>query len=163
MTTALRRSTTTAHCTKRPRKSTRNGSGGPTGASNGSCCGSPSASTTFCPFIRWNRGPNLPDQAVLADIAHSRFYFFFIQIWPQEVYYFTGLLILAALILFLSNALFGRVWCGYACPQTVWTDLFFWVERRIEGDRRDRMKLDAEPWTADKIIKRASPSTRSGF
>ncbi len=76
------------------------------------------------PFIRWNRGPNLPDQAVLADIAHSRFYFFFIQIWPQEVYYFTGLLILAALILFLSNALFGRVWCGYACPQTVWTDLF---------------------------------------
>ena len=89
------------------------------------------------PFIRWDRGPNLPDQAVLADIAHSRFYFFFIQIWPQEVYYFTGLLILAALILFLSNALFGRVWCGYACPQTVWTDLFFWVERRIEGDRRD--------------------------
>ena len=91
---------------------------------------------------------------MLADVAHSRFYFFFIQIWPQEVYYFTGLLILAALILFLSNALFGRVWCGYACPQTVWTDLFFWVERRIEGDRRDRMKLDGEPWTADKIAKR---------
>ena len=106
------------------------------------------------PFIRWNRGPNLPDQAVLADIAHSRFYFFFIQIWPQEVYYFTGLLIIAALVLFLSNALFGRVWCGYACPQTVWTDLFFWVERDIEGDRRDRMKLDGEPWTADKIMKR---------
>jgi cytochrome c oxidase accessory protein FixG len=108
------------------------------------------------PFIRWNRGPNLPDQAVLADIAHSRFYFFFIQIWPQEVYYFTGLLILAALILFLSNSLFGRVWCGYACPQTVWTDLFFWVERQIEGDRRERMKLDAEPWTADKIMKRVA-------
>ncbi len=108
------------------------------------------------PFIRWDRGPNLPDQAVMADIAHSRFYFFFIQIWPQEVYYFTGLLILAALILFLSNALFGRVWCGYACPQTVWTDLYFWVERQIEGDRRARMKLDGEPWTADKIVKRGA-------
>ena len=108
------------------------------------------------PFVRWNRGPNAPSQAVLIDFAHSRFYAFFIELWPQEVYYFTGLLILAALILFLSNALFGRVWCGYACPQTVWTDLFFWVERRIEGDRRDRIKLDAEPWTSDKIVKRVS-------
>ena len=108
------------------------------------------------PFVRWNRGPNAPSQAVLVDIAHSRFYAFFIELWPQEVYYFTGLLILAALILFLSNALFGRVWCGYACPQTVWTDLFFWVERVIEGDRRDRMKLDAAPWTSDKIVKRVA-------
>jgi cytochrome c oxidase accessory protein FixG len=108
------------------------------------------------PFVRWNRGPNLPSQAVLADVAHSRFYFFFIQIWPQEVYYFTGLLIIASLILFLSNALFGRVWCGYACPQTVWTDLYLWVERRIEGDRRDRIRLDAAPWTAEKVVKRAS-------
>ena len=106
------------------------------------------------PFVRWSRGPNEPSQAVLIDIAHSRFYAFFIELWPQEVYYFTGLLILAALILFLSNALFGRVWCGYACPQTVWTDLFLWVERSIEGDRRDRIRLDAAPWTTDKIIKR---------
>jgi cytochrome c oxidase accessory protein FixG len=106
------------------------------------------------PFIRWDRGPNAPNQAVLIDIAHSRFYAFFIELWPQEVYYFTGLLILAALVLFLSNALFGRIWCGYACPQTVWTDLFLWVERLIEGDRRERIKLDAAPWTADKIIKR---------
>ncbi len=108
------------------------------------------------PFIRWNRGPDQPGQAVLVDMAHSRFYFFFIELWPQEVYYFTGLLILAALILFLSNALFGRVWCGYACPQTVWTDLFLFVERRIEGDRRDRIKLDEAPWTADKIMKRVA-------
>ena len=108
------------------------------------------------PFIRWNRGPNAPGQAVLVDIAHSRFYAFFIELWPQEVYYFTGLLILAALILFLSNALFGRVWCGYACPQTVWTDLFLWVERIIEGDRRARIKLDAAPWTAHKIVTRVA-------
>jgi cytochrome c oxidase accessory protein FixG len=108
------------------------------------------------PFIRWGRGPDEPSQAVLADLAHSRFYAFFIELWPQEVYYFTGLLILAALILFLSNALFGRVWCGYACPQTVWTDLFLWVERAIEGDRRERIKLDAAPWNAEKISKRVA-------
>ena len=108
------------------------------------------------PFIRWNRGPNQPTQAVLIDIAHSRFYAFFIELWPQEVYYFTGLLILASLILFLSNALFGRVWCGYACPQTVWTDLFLFVERKIEGDRRDRIKLDEAPWTMDKVLKRVA-------
>ena len=108
------------------------------------------------PFVRWNRGPNEPSQAVLVDIAHSRFYAFFIELWPQEVYYFTGLLILAALALFLSNALFGRVWCGYACPQTVWTDLFLWVERAIEGDRRDRIRLDEAPWTADKLRKRVA-------
>ncbi|MGD0639184.1 MAG: cytochrome c oxidase accessory protein CcoG [Roseiarcus sp.] len=108
----------------------------------------------FLPFVRWDRGPNLPHQAVLVDFEHSRFYFFFIELWPQEVYYFTGLLILAALGLFLTNALFGRVWCGYFCPQTVWTDLFLWVERLIEGDRRDRIKLDAARWDADKIAKR---------
>jgi hypothetical protein len=103
------------------------------------------------PFVRWDRGPNLPDQAVLVDFERRRFYFFFIELWPQEVYYFTGLLILAAIILFLMNALAGRIWCGYLCPQTVWTDLFLRVERFFEGDRRDRIKLDDAPWTADKV------------
>ena len=99
------------------------------------------------PFVRWDRGPNEPHQAVLVDLAHRRFYFFFIEIWPQEVYYLTGLLILAAMTLFLMNALAGRVWCGYLCPQTVWTDLFIAVERLVEGDRRERMQKDAGPWT----------------
>jgi cytochrome c oxidase accessory protein FixG len=92
------------------------------------------------PFVRWDRGPNAPSQAVLVDLPNRRFYFFSIELWPQEVYYFTGLLIIAAMMLFLMNAIGGRIWCGYFCPQTVWTDLFYAVERFIEGDRRDRMK-----------------------
>ena len=101
----------------------------------------------FLPFVRWDRGPDEPGQAVLVDLVHRKFYFFFIEIWPQEVYYLTGLLIIAAMTLFLMNALAGRVWCGYLCPQTVWTDLFVMIERLVEGDRRERMRLDAGPWT----------------
>ncbi len=108
------------------------------------------------PWIRWDRGPGMPNQAVLVDLAHERFYFFFIELWPQEVYYITGLLILGAIALFLFTALFGRVWCGYACPQTVWTDLFVYVERFIEGDRSARIRLSAAPWSLDKIVKRIS-------
>jgi cytochrome c oxidase accessory protein FixG len=108
------------------------------------------------PWIRWNRGPSLPNQAVLVDFAHERFYFFFIEIWPQEVVYITGLLILSAVSLFLINALFGRLWCGFSCPQTVWTDLFVWVESRIEGDRAARIRLATAPWTAGKIAKRVA-------
>ena len=111
------------------------------------------------PWLRWNRGPGAPGQAVLVDLAHERLYFFFIEIWPQEVYYITGLLILAAVSLFLINALFGRLWCGYSCPQTVWTDLFIWVETRIEGDRAARIRLAAAPWTAGKVAKRVSKHT----
>nr|WP_321458412.1 cytochrome c oxidase accessory protein CcoG [uncultured Cohaesibacter sp.] len=107
----------------------------------------------FLPFVRWDRGPNAPDQAVLIDFPARRFYFFFIEIWPQEVYYLTGLLILAALALFLMNALAGRVWCGYMCFQTVWTDLFMLVERWIEGDRRERMKADRQPMSAKRFGK----------
>ena len=99
------------------------------------------------PFARWDRGPGLPTQAVLVDFPHRRFYFFFIELWPQEVYYFTGLLIIAAMTLFLMNAVAGRVWCGYLCPQTVWTDLFYAVERFVEGDRRERILSDKKGWT----------------
>ncbi len=93
------------------------------------------------PWIRWDRGPNLPDQAVLLDLANRRFYFFWIEIWPHEFYFVAGLLIMAGLGLFLFTSALGRVWCGYACPQTVWTDLYILVERWIEGDRNARLRL----------------------
>lgn len=103
------------------------------------------------PWLRWGRPAGLPQQAVLVDFDHARFYAFGIQLWPEEVYYITGLLVLAALGLFLATALFGRLWCGYSCPQTVWTDLFIAVERLFEGDRNARMRLDAQPWSFDKL------------
>ena len=106
------------------------------------------------PWLRWYRGEHAPDQAILIDMSGHRGYFFGIEIWPQEVYYITGILILAAVGLFFVTSLFGRVWCGYACPQTVWTDLFVWVERIIQGDRNARKKLDESPWTIDKIYKK---------
>lgn len=93
------------------------------------------------PWIRWDRGPALPDQAVLVDLANRRFFFFWIEIWPHEFYFIAGLLIMAGLGLFLFTSALGRVWCGYACPQTVWTDLFILVERWIEGDRNARLRL----------------------
>ena len=108
------------------------------------------------PFVRWDRGPNAPHQAVLIDFPSSRFYFFFIEIWPQEVYYLTGLLILASIVLFLMNAVAGRVWCGYLCPQTVWSDLFFAIERLIEGDRRDRMQRDQRKWTLETYARKSA-------
>ena len=105
------------------------------------------------PFLRWDRGVNLPDQAVLIDIAHRRFFFFMIEIWPHEFYFVAGLLIMAGLGLFLFTSAAGRVWCGYACPQTVWTDLFILVERWIEGDRNARIRLHRQPWNWEKLIK----------
>ena len=107
------------------------------------------------PFVRWDRGPNAPNQAILIDFPGRRFYFFFIEIWPQEVYYITGLLIVAAMTLFLMNAVAGRVWCGYLCPQTVWTDLFQTVERWFEGDRREHLQRDRQPWSADRMARAA--------
>ena len=93
------------------------------------------------PWFRWDRGPNLPDQAVLLDLANRRFFFLWIEIWPHEFYFIAGLLIMAGLGLFLFTSALGRVWCGYACPQTVWTDLYILVERWVEGDRNARLRL----------------------
>jgi cytochrome c oxidase accessory protein FixG len=109
----------------------------------------------FLPFLRWSRAPGQPDQAILIDLAGRRFYFFFIEIWPQEIYYVTGLLVMAAFVLFLMNAVAGRVWCGYLCPQTVWTDLFLTVERLVQGDRRTQMKRDQGRWSFDRLWRKA--------
>ena len=112
------------------------------------------------PWLRWDRGPGMPDQAVLVDMTNARLFFFWIEIWPQEIYFLTGALILGAFALFAVSSLFGRLWCGFTCPQTVWTDLFMFVERWIEGDRNARMKLDAGPcngtYWARKIAKHSA-------
>ena len=108
----------------------------------------------LAPWIRWDRPGDAPDQAILADFSTRRLYFFWIEIWPQEIYYLTGILVLAAFGLFLATAMFGRLWCGFTCPQTVWTDLFMMVERWIEGDRNERMRFDKAPWTPVKWRKR---------
>lgn len=106
------------------------------------------------PWLRWDRGPGLPDQAVLLDMANRRFYFFFIEIWPHEFFYVSGMLVMSGIALFLVTSVLGRAWCGYTCPQTVWVDLFLVVERFFEGDRNARIKLDAAPMTASKFMKR---------
>ena len=102
------------------------------------------------PWIRWDRGPNMPDQAVLIDMADRRFFMFWIEIWPHEFYFVAGLLIMAGLGLFLFTSALGRVWCGYACPQTVWVDLYVQVERWVEGDRNARIRLLNSKWDARK-------------
>jgi len=101
------------------------------------------------PWLRWDRGAGVPDQAVLVDIFNARIFFFWVEIWPQEIYFLTGALILGAFALFAVSSLFGRLWCGFTCPQTVWTDLFMFVERWIQGDRNARMKLDQGPRDAN--------------
>ena len=106
------------------------------------------------PWLRWDRGPYAPDQAVLVDLAHRRFYMFSIEIWPHEFYYVAALLIMAGVGLFLVTSAVGRAWCGYACPQTVWTDLYQHVERFVEGDRNAQVKLARAPWTPAKLARR---------
>ena len=103
------------------------------------------------PWLRWSRGPGAPNQAVLLDLWNERFFFFNLELWPQDIWFLTGLLALGAVALFLVTSLFGRLWCGYACPQTVWTDLFMLVERKIEGDRNERIKRDRGPTTFGKV------------
>jgi len=106
------------------------------------------------PWIRWDRGPYAPDQAVLVDLANRRFSMVQIEIWPHEFYYVAGLLIMAGIGLFLVTSAVGRAWCGYACPQTVWTDLFQHVDRLVDGDRNAQVRLAKSPWTFEKVTKR---------
>jgi cytochrome c oxidase accessory protein FixG len=106
------------------------------------------------PWLRWDRGAYAPDQAVLVDLAHRRFYMAGIEIWPHEFYFVAGLLIMAGIGLFLVTSAVGRAWCGYACPQTVWTDLFQHVDRLIDGDRNARKRLHKAPWGPAKIARR---------
>ncbi|MBV8503906.1 MAG: cytochrome c oxidase accessory protein CcoG [Paucibacter sp.] len=101
------------------------------------------------PWLTWNGR-----QAVLFDLASRRFYIGGLVLYPQDFIYLTGLLVLSACLLFFVTAIAGRVWCGYACPQTVYTEIFMWVERRFEGDRSARLRLDASRWTRDKLLRR---------
>src|SRR3970040_1890100 len=103
------------------------------------------------PCLRW-AGP----QAVLFDLPARKFHVFGLTFWPQDFLFLALLLIIAALALFFFTALAGRLWCGYACPQTVWTEVFLWMERWTEGDRHKRMKLDAGPWTREKFLRKGA-------
>jgi cytochrome c oxidase accessory protein FixG len=98
------------------------------------------------PWMQWNGR-----QAVLFDLGARKFYVFGVVLWPQDFVYLAVLLVIAALSLFFFTALAGRLWCGFACPQTVYTEIFMWIERRVEGDRVARMKLDAAPLTLRKL------------
>ena len=102
------------------------------------------------PWLPWNGR-----QAVLFDLGARRFYLFGIVLYPQDFIYLTALLVISAYALFLFTAVAGRLWCGYACPQTVYTEIFLWVERRFEGDRAARMKRDAGRWTGDRLLRMA--------
>jgi cytochrome c oxidase accessory protein FixG len=106
------------------------------------------------PWLTWNGR-----QAVLFDLAARKFYIFGLVLWPQDIIYLSAILIISALSLFLFTAVGGRLWCGYACPQTVYTEIFMWIERRIEGDRARRMKLDQAPWTAGKAARKFAKHT----
>jgi len=95
-------------------------------------------------------------QALLFDLPARKFHIFSLTLWPQDFLYLALLLIIAALSLFFFTALGGRLWCGYACPQTVWTELFVWIEQWTEGTRSQRMKLDRAPWSAHKLLRKGS-------
>lgn len=101
------------------------------------------------PWLRWDGR-----QAVLFDLPARKFYVFGLTFWPQDFLFLALLLIIAAMALFFFTALAGRLFCGYACPQTVWTEVFLWMERWTEGDRGQRMKLDAGPWNRQKILRK---------
>ncbi|MBV8124068.1 MAG: cytochrome c oxidase accessory protein CcoG [Paucibacter sp.] len=102
------------------------------------------------PWLEWNAR-----QAVLFDLGAKRFYIFGLVLYPQDFIYLTGLLLISAYALFLFTAVAGRLWCGFACPQTVYTEIFMWVEQKIEGDRAARMRLDASPWGLEKLARKS--------
>jgi cytochrome c oxidase accessory protein FixG len=101
------------------------------------------------PWLEWGQR-----QAVLFDLGARRFYIFGLVLYPQDFIYLTGLLIISALSLFLFTAVAGRLWCGYACPQTVYTEMFMWIERKVEGERGARIRLDGEPLSMEKLVKK---------
>ncbi len=101
------------------------------------------------PWFEWGTR-----QAVLFDLASRRFYIFGLVLYPQDFIYLTGLLVISALALFLFTAVAGRLWCGYACPQTVYSEIFLWIERKIEGDRSARMRLDDANFSMEKLVKK---------
>lgn len=103
------------------------------------------------PWLEWGQR-----QAVLFDLGTRRFYIFGLVLYPQDFIYLTGLLVISALSLFLFTAVAGRLWCGYACPQTVYTEIFLWIERKVEGDRSARMRLDAGPMSLRKLARKGS-------
>ena len=103
------------------------------------------------PWLEWNGR-----QAVLFDLAARKFYIFGIVLWPQDFIYLAALLIICAYSLFLFTAIFGRVWCGFACPQTIYTEIFMWFERKIEGDRSTRMRLDRQPMSVMKFARKTT-------
>ena len=103
------------------------------------------------PWLNWNGR-----QAVLFDLTSQRFYIGGLMLHPQDLVYLAALMMIAALALFFFTAVAGRLWCGYACPQTVYTEIFLWVERHIEGDRQARMRLDAQPWGAEKLARKGA-------
>ena len=105
----------------------------------------------FLPWINFNG-----HQSVLFDLPARKFYIFSLTFWPQDFIFLALMLIIAGLSLFFVTAVAGRLWCGYACPQTVWTEVFLWIERFIEGDRPKRIKLDASPWNANKILRKTT-------
>jgi cytochrome c oxidase accessory protein FixG len=99
-------------------------------------------------------------QLLLFDLPARRFHIFGLTLFPQDFFYLSAIMIIGALTLFFFTALAGRLWCGYACPQTVWTEVFLWIERKVEGDRRNQMKLDKSPWTVRKL---AIKTTKHGI
>ncbi|MEN8711315.1 MAG: cytochrome c oxidase accessory protein CcoG [Arenicellales bacterium] len=102
------------------------------------------------PWINWGEGR----QALLFDLPNRKFNIFMLTLWPQDLIYLSAVLIISALALFLFTTVGGRLWCGYACPQTVWTEVFLWIERKVEGSRPQQMKLAKSPWNLNKIIKK---------